>query len=84
MYSEQKNWALAEAYLKKALQLNPQSDAKELLAYVVQNGSLTVLNEGIDLYEKNNYQTALLKFNEVLKKEANNAYAYYYRGLIYD
>ena len=84
LYSEQKNWALAEAYLKKALQLNPQSDAKELLAYVVQNGSLTVLNEGIDLYEKNNYQTALLKFNEVLKKEANNAYAYYYRGLIYD
>ena len=75
---------LAEAYLKKALQLNPQSDAKELLSYVVQNGSLTVLNEGIDLYEKNNYQTALLKFNEVLKKEANNAYAYYYRGLIYD
>lgn len=70
--------------MKKALQLNPQSDAKELLAYVVQNGSLTVLNEGIDLYEKNNYQTALLKFNEVLKKEANNAYAYYYRGLIYD
>lgn len=84
LYSEQKNWALAEAYLKKALQLNPQSDAKELLSYVVQNGSLTVLNEGIDLYEKNNYQTALLKFNEVLKKEANNAYAYYYRGLIYD
>ena len=84
LYSEQKNWALAEAYLKKALQLNPQSEAKELLSYVVQNGSLTVLNEGIDLYEKNNYQTALLKFNEVLKKEANNAYAYYYRGLIYD
>lgn len=54
---------------EKALQLNPQSDAKELLAYVVQNGSLTVLNEGIDLYEKNNYQTALLKFNEVLKKK---------------
>ena len=23
-------------------------------------------------------------YNEVLKKEANNAYAYYYRGLIYD
>lgn len=55
--------------MKKALQLNPQSDAKELLSYVVQNGSLTVLNEGIDLYEKNNYQTALLKFNEVLKKK---------------
>ena len=84
LYSEQKNWGLAENYLKKALQKNPQSEAKDLLAYVQQNGSLAVLNEGIDLFEKNNYQTALIKFNEVLKKEATNAYAYYYRALIYD
>ncbi len=34
--------------------------------------------------KKNNFESALTKFNEVLKKEANNAYAYYYRGLIYD
>ena len=26
----------------------------------------------------------MTKFNEVLKKEINNAFAYYYRGLIYD
>ncbi len=84
LYSEQQNWALAENYLKKAISKNPQSEAKELLAYVTQNGSVSVLNEGIELYEQNNYQNALLKFNEVLKKEANNAYAYYYRGLIYD
>ena len=84
MYSEQQNWSLAENYLKKAVQKNPQSEAKELLSYVTQNGSVSILNEGIDLFDKNNYQTALLKFNEVLKKDANNAYAYYYRGLIYD
>ena len=84
LYSEQQNWALAETYLKKAVQKNPQSEAKELLAYVTQNGSLSILNEGIDLFEKNNYQTALAKFNEVLKKEATNAYAYYYRAMIYD
>jgi len=84
LYSEQQNWALAETYLKKAVQKNPQSEAKELLAYVTQNGSLSILNEGIDLFEKNNYQQALLKFNEVLKKEATNAYAYYYRAMIYD
>lgn len=84
LYSEQKNWGLAEDYLKKAVALNPQSEAKNLLSYVNQNGSLSILNEGIDLFEKNNYQNALLKFNDVLKKEANNAYAYYYRGLIYD
>ena len=84
LYSEQQNWALAENYLNKAVKLNPESEAKNLLSYVVQNGSLSILNEGIDLYEKSNFQTALIKFNEVLKKEANNAYAYYYRGLIYD
>lgn len=84
LYSEQQNWSLAENYLKKAVQKNPQSEAKELLSYVTQNGSVSILNEGIDLFDKNNYQTALLKFNEVLKKDVNNAYAYYYRGLIYD
>ncbi len=26
----------------------------------------------------------MVKFNDVLKKETTNAYAYYYRGLIYD
>ena len=84
LYSEQQNWALAENYLKKAVGLNPQSEAKNLLSYVTQNGSLSILNEGIDLFEKNNFQTALIKFNDVLKKETTNAYAYYYRALIYD
>ncbi len=84
LYSEQQNWTLAENYLNKAIKLNPQSEAKELLSYVTQNGSVSILNEGIDLFEKNNYQNALLKFNEVLRKESSNAYAYYYRGLIYD
>ena len=84
LYSEQQNWSLAETYLKKAVGLNPNSDAKELLSYVVQNGSVGILNEGIDLFEKNNFQTALLKFNDVIKKDAKNAYAYYYRALIYD
>lgn len=84
LYSEQQNWALAETYLKKAVQKNPQSEAKELLTYVTQNGSVSLLNEGIDLFEKNNFQNALIKFNDVLKKETTNAYAYYYRALIYD
>ena len=84
LYSEQQNWSLAENYLKKAVQKNPQSEAKELLSYVTQNGSVSILNEGIDLFDKNNYQIALIKFNEVIKKDIKNAYAYYYRGLIYD
>lgn len=84
LYSEQQKWNEAETYLKKAIELNPNSEAKNLLSYVSQNGTLGVLNSAIDLYEKKNYTEALTKFNDVLKKESTNAYAYYYRGLIYD
>ena len=84
LYSEQKDWTQAETYLNKAIKLNPQSEAKALLSYVKQNGALSELNQGIELFEKQNYAEALIKFTSVLKKEANNAYAYYYRALIYD
>lgn len=84
LYSEQQKWLEAESYLKKAVKLNPNSEAKNLLPYVLQNYSLAALGEAIGLYEKSNFESALTKFNEVLKKESNNAYAYYYRGLIYD
>lgn len=84
LYSEQQKWNESETYLKKSLALNPESEAKSLLPYVMQNFSLAELNEGINLFEKNNFESALTKFNQVLKKEASNAYAYYYRGLIYD
>ena len=80
LYSEQQKWNESETYLKKSLALNPESEAKSLLPYVMQNFSLAELNEGINLFEKNNFESALTKFNQVLKKEASNAYAYYYRG----
>ena len=84
LYSEQQKWNEAETYLKKAIALNPQSEAKNLLSYVSQNGTLGILNTGIDLYEKKNLTEALAKFSDVIKKDSANAYAYYYRGLIYD
>ena len=84
LYSEQQNWAQSELYLKKAISLNPASEAKKLLTYVSQNGAVGILNEGIDMFEKQDYKNALSKFNEVLKKESTNAYAYYYRAMIYD
>ena len=84
LYSEQQNWKDAELYLKKSLTLNPESEAKNLLNYVMQNFTISTLDEGIKLYETQNWESALSKFNEVIKKEASNAYAYYYRGLVYD
>ena len=84
LYSEQQNWKEAETYLKKSIALNPESEAKNLLAYVSQNLNLVDYNEAVSLYEKNNFEQALLKFNQVIKQDLNNAFAYYYRGLILD
>lgn len=84
LYSEQQKWSDSEQYLKKAIALDSSSEAKNILSYVEQNGSLSVLNEGIKLFEENNLEGSLTKFNEVINKENSNAYAYYYRGLIYD
>lgn len=84
IYSEQQNWSEANKYLKQSLELNPDSEAKNLLSYVTQNLSASSLSEGIQQYENKNIEGALAKFNEILKKESTNAFAYYYRGLIYD
>ena len=35
-------------------------------------------------HEHRNFEQAILKFSQVIKQDANNAFAYYYRGLIYD
>ena len=84
LYSEQQKWKDAETYLKKSIALNPECEAKNLLPYVMQNFTLAEYNDAVNLFEKNQFESALTKFNEVLSKESNNAFAYYYRGLIYD
>ena len=84
LYSEKQNWHEAETYLKKSLALNPESEAKNLLPYVLQNFSLAMLDDGIKLFEAKDLESALVKFNELIKRESNNAFAYYYRALVYD
>ena len=84
LYSEQQKWNDAEEYLKKSLAMNPEGEAKNLLPYVMQNFTLAEYNDAVNLYESNNLEAALTKFNELIKKETNNSFAYYYRGLIYD
>ena len=43
-----------------------------------------LLDSAIKLYEENNYDESLAKLNEYLKNDSENAYALYYRGMIYD
>ena len=84
LYSEKQQWVEAEKYLKQSVAINPESEAKNLISYVEKNMSVTALSEGISLYENKNIDEALNKFNEILKKEKDNSFAYYYRALIYD
>ncbi|MCQ2738755.1 MAG: tetratricopeptide repeat protein [bacterium] len=84
LYSEQQKWNDAERYLKKAISMNPNSEAKNIMQYVSQNLSANELSEGISLFEKKQFDLSLQKFNNILKQEPNNAYAYYYRAMIYD
>lgn len=84
LYSEQQKWAEAEEFLKKSIAMNPESEAKNLLPYVLQNFTLAEYNVAVGLFEDNNFESALTKFNEIIKKGTDNAFVYYYRGLIYD
>ena len=84
LYSELQKWSDSSQYLKKSIALNQREEAKTLLAYVEQNLSMGELSEGISQYENKDFENALKKFTNILKTEKNNAYAYYYRALIYD
>jgi tetratricopeptide (TPR) repeat protein len=84
LYSEQQKWTDAETYLKKSILINPESEAKNLLSYVVQNITLVEYNEAVALFDKKDLESALVKLNNIIKKETNNAFVFYYRGLIFD
>lgn len=85
LYSEKEDWANSKVYVKKALAINPNNTkAKDLLASVVEQANIKVVDNAIDLYDKANYAESLKLLNQVLAEDPKNAYALYYRGLIYD
>lgn len=85
LYSEINDYQNAKIYLNKALSINSSNqNAKDLLAYINDQQSSSLLENGITMYENNNYDGALNIFNSILKTNPNNAYAYYYRACVYD
>ncbi len=83
--SETENWSEAKAYLNKAISINPKNEkAKDLLGSVIEQSNVKILDDAISAYEAKNYVKALNLLSIVLKDDAKNAYAHYYRGLIYD
>ncbi len=72
-------------YLNKALALEPEhADAKQLLAYVEEQGDMKKLEMAMNLFETEKYDESLAILNEIIAKNPKNGYALYYRGMIYD
>lgn len=85
LYGESEDWDSAKAYLTKSLTLNKNNTkASEFLQTINEQIVLSKLNKAIEAYDAEKYDVALPIFNEVLAADANNSYAYYYRGMIED
>lgn len=85
LYSEKENWASSKVYLKKALSINPNNTkTKDLLGTVIEQANIKLVDNAIAFYDKGNYIESLKIINQVLAESPKNAYALYYRGLIYD
>lgn len=85
LYGEAEDFVNAKIYLHKVLTLNKNhTQAKEFMASIDESDRSNLLNDAIALYDESKFDESLVKFNELLSKDAQNSYALYYRGMIYD
>ena len=85
LYGEKEDYQNARDYLEKAIVFDKNNlKAKEYLESIDESMLANLLNDAITLYEDSNYDESLSKLNEYLAHDENNAYALYYRGMIYD
>ena len=72
-------------YANKALQVDPNHEgAKQLLAYVNEQAEMNDLETALNFFEANKYDDSLNLLNKLIAKNPKNAYALYYRGMIFD
>ena len=85
LYGELEDYENAKIYLTKAVKFNKNNtQAAQYLASIEESDNANLLNDAIALYEENKIDDSLVKFNQLLSKDPQNAYALYYRGMIYD
>ena len=85
LYGEKEDLDHAKIYLNKSLTINKNNtQASEYLTSILEAEKSNLLNDAIALYDENKYDESLVKFNELLSRDAKNSYALYYRGMIYD
>ena len=85
LYADKENYANAKTYTDKALALNKDNkQAQELLESLNAQLASQDLEKAINLFESEQYSESLALLNKILSIEPNDAYALYYRGMIYD
>ena len=85
LYGEQEDYSSAKDYLKKAIAFDKNNtQAIEYLKSIEEMEFSNLLNDAINKYEANRLDESLAEFNSLLSKDPKNAYALYYRGMIYD
>lgn len=84
-YVNLQNTNAATEYLNKILSIEPDNtDAKTALASLKQGQEGRDLDMAISLYEKKQYNDSLALLNKIIAANPKNAYAYYYKGAIFD
>lgn len=85
LYGDKEDYESAKNYLGKAIAFNKNNkQAADYLNSIEEMDRSNLLNEAINKYEAQNYVESLKDFNKLLSRDNNNAYALYYRGMIYD
>jgi len=85
LYANMEDYDSAEAYAQKSLLLNKNNkDSEALLAEIHKQNRGKLLDEAISLYDLQNYEQSLPLLNDVLAEDPDNAFALYYRAMIYD
>ncbi len=85
LYADSEDFTNSEVYANRALELNKNNDnAKNLLVSIKEHNTGKALDDAIALFDSEKYEESLPLLNQVLASDANNAYALYYRAMIYD
>lgn len=85
IYADTEDYDSAEAYAQKALLIDSNNnDAKKLLAEIKTQNNSRLLETAVSLYDEQKYDQSLPLLNELISEDDKNAYALYYRAMIYD
>lgn len=84
-YLELGNDKEARVYLNKILEIEPENGAVKNALYSIEQTNISnFLNDAISFYEKKDFSHAMTTLDKVIALDHENAYAFYYKGVIYD